>query len=568
MIEKLIIHNIGLVENIEINFYKGFTVFTGETGAGKSMLLSALLLLLGDKASAQIIRTGSIQGEVSAQWNIKDNNVVLHWLQKYSISHKDDSIIVRRVLKKGRKSECFVQNTLITLEDLGELSQYLCDVHAQHEHQQLFKSSEQRAILDSYAMLTEFRENFSAQFKLYKTRKSEWENYKENELKKKNEFEEFCLAVEEIDTAQLKDNEDEHITQELTMASQKELLSSLWREFNTCIQGEANNEDRGAILLLEKSYGILHSIEQHDVSYEYKKIIKRFQSILLEIKDIVSETSNIQVALEGFDSCTIARLEQRLSQIELLKKKYGGTLEKIKSFEKYARTHISSVEDFKKKREEMLKQLKIQSNILIERSEKMSKIRIKMAKQFSEKVNKVLHNLAMTSADFKIEIQETKQEKKHMKWYGYDTVKYIIRSNTGEKYHPIASIASGGELSRIMLAIRVVNSAMSREKTLVLDEIDAGIGGKTARLVAGYLNMLAKKIQIICVTHLPIVAACAHFHYHIYKIEKDGRTFVNIKLLKKREKESEIARMLVGNEKDTLAKTQARQMLGIFAKGK
>ncbi len=560
MLEKLSIQNIGLVEKADIDFGSALTAFTGETGAGKSMLLSSLLILFGAKVGAHTIRHGETRAEVCAQWNIENMQHVKAWLGEKSLEC-EDVLVLRCVLQHGKKKQCFIQGTLVSSVQLGECMNVLCEIHAQHEHQNLFKSREQCKILDAYAGISAKQEQFSKDLLTYRKKKEQWRKLCESEEQAKQEMEYLRFAVNEIEEAQMSHGEDVRVNEELIIQSNAQDIARLLSQAQRSVRTESE-EETSMYSLYNTLVEALRNLQKYNA--RTADTIKRIDSAMVEISDAVDEINALYGNKADEQRFDIPALEERLATIEILKKKYGGSLESVFSFLHEARAKLTTEEHLHQNKEGMFEELREESVRLMQEADALHEARVEAAQAFSQQVNEVLHILAMNTADFCVAVPDLEKERRTLNPLGYDDVSFLIRSNTGEPYMPIAKGASGGELSRIMLAIRVVGKSEARIQTLILDEIDAGIGGKTAVQVAHYLAKLAHKTQIICVTHLPVIAAAAKLHYYVYKKGEKGRTCVLVEPIGEDVRLQEIARMLVGNEHDVLAHNQAQSLLQSF----
>ncbi len=556
MLEKLSIRNIGLVAKVDIDFGSGFTAFSGETGAGKSMILSSLLILLGSKIHAQTIRHGEERGEICTQWNIEEMSHVRQWLSEKDIEY-EDVLVLRCVLSIKKKKQCFIQGALVTGVQLAQCMNLLCEVHAQHEHQRLFKSREQCKILDSYAGLTTRQEQFSKDLFRYRKKKEQWQKLCESEETYKKEIQYLRFVVNEIEQANISLGEYERVNEELLRQSHAQTIARLVSEVKQCVHGD---------LSMHSLYGKVTQalIQLQKYNAYVADITKRIDSAMMEISDGVQELTALYNQNTQESHADISILEDRLATLELLKKKYGGSIEHVITFLNEAREKLHADDKFHEDKDIMFRELKEDSIYLMQEADALHEVRVEASDVFSNEVNEILHTLAMDTADFSVRVPNIASQGRTLSAWGYDDISFVIRNNTGEPYMRISESASGGELSRIMLAIRIVSKVEGRTETLILDEVDAGIGGKTAVQVAHYLAKLVHDTQIICITHLPVIAAAAQFHYYVNKKQKENRTFVSVQSVSSDTRLQEIARMLVGDKHDTLAHNQARNLLQSF----
>lgn len=552
MLENICVKNIGLVENINIDFNEESTMFSGETGAGKSMLLSSLLLLLGERSDSNTIRQGSTQASITAVWNISNHYELHQWLEERSIIHDGVELLIRRNIKQNGRNQCYIQDQSLTVKEMGECMEFLCEIHTQHEHQSLFKSSAQLLIIDKFAGIRDRVEIFSKAFQTYNEKLRQYTQAQENEHARIRELDYLEFAAQEIANSHIILEEDEKIIEELRSVSNLETITELWQKIDGILY-----EESGVLSGIRKVFVALGQLDS--LQSGITKYYERMDSILIELDDIVDELRSEKDKISQLDTEAIVRLENRLLLLEGLKQKYGKSLVQVSDFQYSAESKIALLKNFEEKKGHRAQELELEYKKLQKESIDISNIRKDAAIHFAEEVNVVLHQLAMEKAVFSVQIESRDIEKQ-----GIDDVRFFISSNTGEIASPLIKIASGGELSRIMLAIKVVSSRNVSLQTLVLDEVDAGIGGNTAKVLAQYLYELARNTQIICVTHLPMVAACARTHYKVYKFEENNRTKVDITLLQNIDRIKELSRMIVGNEDDILAQNQSKKILSHY----
>lgn len=557
MLEHISVKNIGLVSQADIEFSGGFSAFTGETGAGKSMLLSSLLVLFGSKADSSVIRHGEERAEVSSRWDISALPAVRQWLEEQGFESSSE-LILRCVITRGKKKQCFIQGVAAPAAQLFECMEMLCEIHAQHEHQALFKESAQREILDAYAGITARKKQFAKDLSAYKKKKTQWQQLCDNEAAHRQEMENLRFTIETIDRTSPREGEDAALSAEIARKAHAQEIARQLDIFAARTIGSEGSEES----LQRAGEAAIEALDALLPHYaELASARSRLQSALLEISDVADEVVSLRAQDEESGSNNLAALEERLAEIELLKKKYGGSIARALALREAAQKKIGSGESFGEYRDALFEELKHESKRLMAEADALHGARKKAAQQFSAQVTDIIKTLAMNDADFLIAIPDVAKDDRKLSSWGYGALSFTIRSNAGEPHKNIASVASGGELSRIMLAIRMAAKNEGTAPTLVLDEVDAGIGGKTAVTVGRYLADLGGALQVICVTHVPVIAAAAAYHYHVSKIEASGRTHVSVQRLSDDERLREIARMLVGNEDDELARSQARKML-------
>ncbi len=576
MLERLEIQNLGIVGHVSLELKQGFTIFTGETGAGKSLLLSSLLLLSGTKADASYIKTNAEQAFIYSEWNIEQNTVALRWLEERGVDAPENLVHIRRVLKRKGRGQCFIQGAQVSVQELAEFFSYLCEIHTQHEHQSLFKQSEQTRIFHSFAKIDPLLRDYT---QLSTQLSRDVQSLKQGDTQKEafaREVDYLSYAIQEIENARLQDKEDETVLSQIQKISHAQETQELWNDFFQCLDAE----EIGVLSLLNRGKTIIESLRQRDKDLD--PIAQRLKSLLIEYEDVLESSKIHKKEEEDGNTRSLTELEQRLSLIEGLKKKYGKTIVDIRGYQSNAQKRLVEIENYEYDEGEIKKRIFAVFRKLFILSKEIYQKRHGISEHFSSQVNAILHHLAMPSAVFAVFQKKTEfmqlcesksvdtlsEEELETLLFNHSLkllapIDFVIQTNRGEASSLLSKIVSGGELSRIMLAINIVGRAQGKQETLILDEVDAGLGGKTALALATYLFELSREQQIICVSHLPTVAAVAQEHFYVHKEEVDATTTVGIKNLQGEQREKELARMLVGNEEDVLAIQQAKKLLKV-----
>lgn len=556
MIEDLSVRDFALIESVSLDFSSGFNVLTGETGAGKSILIGSLSFLFGGKASPDLIRSGCEEALVSGTILLNPSmRRSLEWLQTKEIEPDNDRIILRRNIKLNGKSSMWIQDTPITRSELQEFTSFLVDIHGQHEHQSLLKVEEHRRFLDSFAGITEEVLAFTAVYSsLAQARKkrSELVSLSQNIQDKKDLF---SFAIEEINSAKLVLDEDVELEAEEQKLLQYEKLYSLTEQIGVCLHGQEN-----LLALLKKIRTLFDSAVSIDSTLS--PLFSRLETTYYDIEDIADSFRDYK-ALLSFDPHRLEQIQERLSILFRLKKKYGGSIQKILSYELMAQEELLKLDsistNFADIEQEILrleKELLLRGNVLSEK-------RRKVKNDLQAKVESLLHDLGMRGSIFTVNIvtEDINDKVKNCYPWGFDSVEFMISANLGEPVKPLAKIASGGEMSRVMLALKTILSDGDDVDTLIFDEIDTGIGGEVALSVGLHLKKLSAKKQILCITHLATIAARALTHIKIEKINKENKTLTNARIISNEAREEEIARMLAGDEYSSASVAHARELL-------
>lgn len=544
MIESLHITNYVLIENLDLVFSSGLIAITGETGSGKSIILGALSLLLGAKADKSDVRKGFDRAEIGGVF-CTESSKVREWCEKRDISFDDGSIIIRRVIKAEGKSIYTVNGSPVNIKDGAELGLLLVDFSSQNAHHSLLRHDVQREILDSESGVEKTLEEYRKQyFSLIEERKKK----EEIEALIKNGREEadymsYCLS--EIDKAGLREGEEEEIREKLEKEAAGEFLLET--------VSETLSDIKSASSLLSSSLSSLSKALKKDK--ELEEIYTRLESADIETDDIAQTLRDYSETL-SFSESEIEKMNERLSVIQRIKRRYGGTVEKaLKTGEEY-REKLSVITDSGEMLSDIEKKISRYEKEAQEKAEELTELRKKGASILQKKVEEKLHKLAMENAEFRIELSSSSS----LTQYGKDETAYLIRANKGENISRIEDSASGGELSRIMLAIKSSSNYLDSVGTIVFDEIDAGLGGASAHYVGEELLSNARTGQVIVITHLAQIASRADMHLVVEKKSIDDRTVSEIREVKGKEREEETARLLSG-DKSRISLEHARELL-------
>ncbi len=538
MLERLSIRHYALIEDAEIFLADGLTVLTGETGAGKSIIMGALSLLLGDKANSDVIRTGYEYATVSGTFHF-DNvpELLKDELEAMEIDLDEGDLVVSRTIRRGGRSSSSIQGSARTRLELEKLGRLLVDVSAQRDHQSLFSPSRQLKVLDDASNdekeLCAYQESWYA----YQSLKVSHEELSRLVQESKRERDYLEYAVNEIEKIRLRPGEDEEITRQLAIASQYEQIHDHVSQ-GVRLLG-ADGEGSGALEALRGATKQASKAAQSDGSLA--TLASRLESAAIEVQDIY-ETLRDYLEHMSYSQEKLEKMQSRQSYLQRLKKKYGPSLDDVITFHAQAREKLEAGEHGQERLLELERQIKNSQTELSLRAKQLSAARKKSALQLEKEVENVLHDLGMAQATFSIKVQPCP-----LASTGSDVVSFEICANPGLEERPISQVASGGELSRILLALTAVLQAGGVPGTLVFDEIDSGIGGAVAVAVGRELSRLKKSHQVLAITHLASVAAMADTHYVVSKRVEDGLSYTSLAKVEGEEREKEIARMLTGD---------------------
>ncbi len=558
MLQKLSIQNYAIIDELEINFSGKLNVITGETGAGKSIIVGALGLILGERADSSVLVNKEKKCFVEGMFKVGDKEEIKKFLEENEFDAGDE-LIIRREIGTNGKSRAFVNDSPVTLSQLNELSSLLVDLHQQFDTLQLGKSDFQREVLDALAAHTELLNNYQHRFKKWQAVMKEWEELKNQKQQFEKEFDYNQFQHNELEEAGFKENELEELDADLKLLNNSEgIKASLSKVYNDLKESETPIVQRLKILLNQlQVYSVYHP--------DLPALIQRIRSVQIELQDIADETDRISNHI-NYDPEKIEQISERLSAGYKLLKKHGvkTTNELLQIQQELAekmRAVLNIDDQLQQKEKEMIETYNHTSLL----AGKISEERKKQIKPLEEKVNNLLIQVGMPNARLKVEIKKIE----NLNFYGADSIEFLFDANlpAGEagktnQYLPIRKVASGGELSRLMLCIKSLVAQSIDLPTMIFDEIDTGISGEAARQVGIIMKGLAAKRQVVCITHQPQIAGKADAHYFVYKeIVKDA-VKTNIRQLTSEERITAIAKMLSGEKPTAAAMENAREMVG------
>lgn len=522
MIDYLHIKNVGIIDDISINFKNGLNVLTGETGAGKTLIIDSLKLLSGERFSKEMIRTGENYAFVEASINCSDAENV-------------DDIIVSREVNKNGKNLCKINGRMVTCVELREFMKSILYIHGQNDNLTILDESTHIEVVDLFSKeeikthLFRYRELFNEHEKI----KQELINNYSDDKQRQRMLDILNYEVNEIDEADLRVDEDDEIKDRIKLISSAEKIA-------TNLQSAENQISNNVIDSLSVAIRDIEKISNFKA--EYNSILQVLKSSYYEIQENLREISN-EVNEVEFDEEELNNLEERLELINKLKRKYGNTIAEIIEYANSKRDEIDRINNLEEQNQELNNRLNEIENKMLEVAKHLTQIREKNSKKLSESINTELKDLEMCNAKFIININQTKQ----FNCNGIDKVDFMIITNVGDEAKPLSKIASGGEMSRIMLAIKNVLADVDEVPIMVFDEIDTGISGNAANSVGDKMKLISKRHQVICITHQAAIAAKGDYNYFISKNVKDNRTSSKIKMLTEKETINEIARISSGS---------------------
>lgn len=552
MLSRLRVKNLALVENIAVEFKAGLNIITGETGAGKSILIGALNLLLGERADKSVIRTGEDACGVEAVFDLEEAGEVDAALEEYGLDPcEDGQLVIRRIVKASGSGQNLVNDTAVTLTVLRRLGELLVDMHGPHQHQSLLNNNSQLDLLDSFGGLWDSRRNFERDYRELQDLQQRRADLEMDDEAVADQVENLSFRVKEIEDAEIHEGEDEEVEQEHAQAGNAHRILELSNSVVQVLTGDEHsvfNQLTGIHAALEELSRLLPDAAQW--REEIESITSQIQEISSDISSHMDEAS--------VNPARLSWLEQRLATFQRLKRKYGATLGEVMETLEQSRSKLEDLQT----RDERIKEL--DAEILSKRREMMNvgkELRTKreaVAVELANAVTRELQALGFERGEFSVEINECDPSVA-----GIDEIEFGFAPNVGEKMRPLRKIASSGEISRVMLACKAVLARHDRIPILIFDEIDANLGGEMAHPVGAKLAEVAKAHQVVSITHLPQVAVCGDSHFTVVKYVRNERTFSNIEEVEGDARIGEIARML-GDANSRTARSHAQEMLAAF----
>jgi DNA repair protein RecN (Recombination protein N) len=551
---ELRVENYAVIDSLVVEFSSGLNLLTGETGAGKSILIDALSLLLGDKASTDMIRHGAEKATVSGVFEI-DEKRLAHILEENGIEPEGHQIIVKREISTGGKARVFVNNQPATVALLRALAPALASIHAQNQTILAFDETARMGLLDTYAGhdLSDLAEKYAAWTAL-RERLAQLDRDEQDRLRMADLW---IFQKKEIGAARLLPGEDQKLeTEKRVLANSEKLFGAATAAYQVLYE-----DDSSALTNLAAAKKQLEELARFDP--KFLETLAALESAKAAIEDVSATARDYA---DGIDASPerLAEVEDRLALLDRLKRKYGSTVDEVIAYEEDVARKLDELENREDLVRDLKKQLAAAETVFLTGAQAVSKKRYSAARELQKLVEAEINQLAM-KAQFKIEVSGS-DETANWTAYGFDKVTYLISPNPGEPLKPVELIASGGELSRVMLALKATIEAGKKSKggtqrTLVFDEIDTGIGGRAAEAVGKKLKALARANQVLCITHLPQIASFADHHYLIEKKEAAGRTKTSVRVLTTAEQTEEIARMLSGATLTETSRQHAEQLL-------
>ena len=556
MLTQLTINNFAIVRQLEIELAKGMSVITGETGAGKSIAIDALGLCLGQRIETSMVREGQERAEICASFSIEPTNPAYQWLQEQELQDPDNpsDCILRRVINADGRSKAFINSTPVSASQLKEIGQYLIHINGQHASQLLLKNDYQLQLVDTFAhhhdLLVQMREDYRAWKNLQTQVKTFQQKVTENEAKKQL----LQYQVEELDEFALRPNEYLELEEDQRRLSNSEQLTQLSQ---SALQLLSENENVSIDSMLYRATQYIDELSELDP--RYVSVQTMLNDALIQVQEATSEVQHLASHIEQ-DPMLLQEIEQRLGQALQLARKHNVKPEELVDWHQKLKAELTALLDFSESEERLILEEKAAFEKMQHTAKQLHESRCQAAGKLAQQVTHSIKGLAMENAEFFIEVNSDLTK---VASNGADNIVFTLRSNLGQQAQPLAKVASGGELSRISLAIQVLTSDQSAIPTLIFDEVDVGISGKTASVVGKLLRQLGDKCQVLCVTHLPQVACHGHHQFNVEKFTVDDKTETKMTALSQEERVPALARLLGGSEITELALANAQEMLDL-----
>jgi len=549
MLKTLHISNYALISEINIGFSSGFSVITGETGAGKSIIIGALSLILGQRAESRFIKEGEEKAVVEAEFDIRDYHLE-HFFEKNELDYQPEQCIIRREITASGKSRAFINDTPVSLQVLREISAKLIDIHSQHENLLLSDDQYQLQVVDNMAQNTSILKQYQQHFTQWKNLQTQLYHLQKTADKQLSELDYMKFQFQQLEAAQLSENEQNELEMELeTLSHTEEIKQELQKA------GFLLTDEQMSLALLKEAIDAVGRIKSY-IS-EDENWHERLESVYIELKDIAQEIINFEERID-FQPERLQWIEQRLNEIYSLEKKFKLNSisellllkEKLKAELQHIESYDEEIDTLQKKIAESYENVQLQAELL-------TKSRYNAIEPIENFLKEQLSRLGMPNIRFKIEITEAGEFSET----GKDMVQFLFSANKNQSLQPVAQIASGGEVSRLMLSIKSLMAHRAGLPTIIFDEIDTGVSGEIAHRMAEIMKDMSKSIQVIAITHLPQIAAKGNRHYRVFKDDSGETTLTHISELGKEERILEIAQMLSGENVTEVALGNAKELL-------
>ena len=550
MLLEISIKNFAIIEAISLNFEKGMTVLTGETGAGKSIIIDAMNMMLGARATTDVIRHGAPKAEIEGLFSVENSHALQMIFDEQGIELGDEIIIRREILQNGR-SVSRVNGQMVNLSVLRSIGQYLVDIHGQHDQEELMRPQLHIQMLDGFgdADFLELKQAYQTNFDAYRKMRKQLLEIKKNQEEHKARIEMLEFQMAEIESASLQPGEDLKLNQERDkLLNHKNIADTLTNAYTML-----DNEEFSSLANVRLAMNDMESLEDYDV--EYREISTSLSESYYVLEDVTKRLEDIIESLD-FDGNRLMQIESRLDLIHAVSRKYGGNVDDVLMYFAKITEEYNLLTGNNLSSDDMEVELKKLEVSLVDRATKLASARHNLAQQLEIEIQQELKDLYMDKARFQVQFTKGKFTRE-----GNESVKFYISTNPGEDFKPLVKVASGGELSRLMLAIKSAFSRKEGKTSIVFDEVDTGVSGRVAQAIAQKIHKIGQHGQVLAISHLPQVIAIADYQFFIEKISNDHSTVSTVRLLTVEERVEEVAKMLAGENVTEAALSQARELL-------
>ena len=550
MLLEISIKNFAIIESISLNFEKGMTVLTGETGAGKSIIIDAMNMMLGARATTEVIRHGAPKAEIEGLFSIESNRALEDIFDEQGLELSDEIIIRREILQNGR-SISRVNGQMVNLSVLRTIGQQLVDIHGQHDQEELMRPHRHIQMLDEFGDTSffELKEAYQMSFDNYRRMRKQVLDIKKNQQEHKARIEMLEFQMAEIEAANLKAGEDVTLNQERDrLLNHKHIADTLTNAYSML-----DNEEFSSLANVRSAMNDMESLEEFDP--EYREISGTLSESYYVLEDITKRLESIIDDLD-FDGNRLMQVESRLDLIHTITRKYGGSVDDVLEYFAKITDEYNLLTGNNLSSEDMEIELKKLEKNLVDLAGQVAQARHKIAQDLEAEIKQELQDLYMEKAQFQVRFSQGKFSRE-----GNESVEFYISTNPGEDFKPLVKVASGGELSRLMLAIKSAFSRKEGKTSIVFDEVDTGVSGRVAQAIAQKIHKIGQNGQVLAISHLPQVIAIADYQFFIEKISNEHSTVSTVRLLTVEERIEEVAKMLAGENVTEAALTQARELL-------
>lgn len=550
MLLEISIKNFAIIEEISLNFEKGMTVLTGETGAGKSIIIDAMNMMLGSRATTDVIRHGAPKAEIEGLFAVESNRHLTALFEEQGLEWTDELIIRREILQNGR-SVSRINGQMVNLSVLKAVGQHLVDIHGQHDQEELMRSQLHITMLDEFgdAAFFQTKAAYRQTFEDYKRLRKQVVELQRNQQENKARIEMLEFQIAEIEAASLEVDEDLRLEQERQRLLNHKMIADTLTNAYTMLDAE----EFSSLSNVRSAMNDLESIEEYDPSY--KELSSQLSETFYALEDITKRLEDVVDGLE-FDGNRLMQVESRLDLIHSITRKYGGQVKDVLEYLAQITKEYSLLTGSDLSSEDLEKELKRLEKSLVTLAQDLSDQRHALAQALENEIQQELADLYMDKARFQVRFSKAKFNRE-----GNEAVEFYISTNPGEDFKPLVKVASGGELSRLMLAIKSAFSRKEGKTSIVFDEVDTGVSGRVAQAIAAKIHKIGQNGQVLAISHLPQVIAAADYQFYIEKVSDEHSTVSTVRLLNREERIEEIAKMLAGEDLTEAARQQAEQLL-------